>query len=152
MEFIQVAYCVTVPLLLLLFWFGKKPNNGLCKNAIAVSNLLLIGYSIFLIRQMMGFYYLAKEFGALPPVTDQKIDLASIRLLALMVLPFFSVIGPVRRNVFFSLILLVLLYQNAPVHTWNCFDLSLKIPFYISLFCFVYALLWLLKKLPFQSK
>ncbi len=150
MEFFQVAYCVTVPVLLLLLWFGKKPVSGLGKNAIAISNLLLIGYSVFLFRQMIGFYYLVKEFGELPTKMDQPIEWASIRLLLLMVLPFLSIIGPVRRNVFFTLFLLVLLYQNCPLHTWNTFDLCLKIPVYISSFFTAYALLWLLKKLPYQ--
>jgi hypothetical protein len=152
MGFIQVAYSVTVPVLLLLLLLrGMKPVNHFSRNAIAVSNLLLIGHAVFLIRQLIGFYYLAKQFGELPTKMDQEIDLASIRLLLLMVLPFLSFIGPLRRNIFFSLLLLVLLYQNHPIHTWNTFDLFSKIPFYFSLFCTGYALLWLLKKLPYQS-
>lgn len=152
MEFIHVAYSVTVPIYLLLLWLGKERLRRYSRNAIAVANLLLIGHAIFLTRQMIGFYYLAKEFGQLPPAVDRPLDPASIRLLLLMVLPFFALIGWVRRNVFFCLIMLFLLYHNQPLHTWNTFDLSLKIPFYLSLFCFVYALLWLLKKLPFQSR
>jgi hypothetical protein len=150
MGFIQVAYSVTVPVLLLLLT-GRKPMNHFSRNAIAVSNLLLIGHAVFLIRQMVGFYYLAKQFGELPTKANQEIDWASIRFLLLMVLPFLSLIGPVRRNIFFSLLLLVLLYQNHPFHTWNTFDLFSKVPFYFSLFCSGYALLWLLKKLPYQS-
>jgi hypothetical protein len=150
MNFIQIAYCVTVPVLLLLLWFGKKQVSHFSKNTLAVSNLLLIGHSVFLIRQLLGFYYIVKQYGELPTKMDQPIDFASIRLLLLMLLPFLSLIGLMRRNVLFSLVLLVLLYGNHPVHTWNTFDLFTKILFYLCLLCSGYALLWLLKKLPYQ--
>lgn len=150
MEFIQVAYCVTIPLILLLTWFGKKHSRGFSKNLLAVSNLLLIGHSIFLTRQLMGFYFLVKQYGELP-TKPEPIDAAGVRLLLLMILPFFSLIGPVRRNGLFTLVMLVLLYWHHPVFTWNTFDLFTKIAVYFCLLCSGYALLWLLKKLPYQS-
>lgn len=151
MEFIQVAYCVTVPILLALILFTKDNVRGYSRNLLAVSNLLLIGHSIFLIRQLLGFYYLVIQYAELP-ASSAPMNADGYRLLALMVLPFFSLLGPVRRNLLFSLVMLVLLYWHHPYFTWNTFDLWRKVPYYISLQCTVYALFWLIRKLPFQSK
>lgn len=151
MEFIQVAYCLTVPLLLLLIVFAKKEIRGYSKNLLAVSNILLIGHSLFLIRQLLGFYSLLKQYGEIP-ATQQKLDVDAIRLLALIILPFLSLIGPLRRNIFFSAVLMVLLYWHHPYFTWNMFNLPVKIPYYISLVCTTYALLWLIKQLPYPKR
>lgn len=153
MEFIQVAYCISVPLLLLLAWFCNKPYRYFFANTLAVSNLLLIGHSIFLIRQLIGFYQLVKQYGDLSKIDpDQPVDAYSIRMLLIILLPFFSLLAPVRKNIAFTLLMLVLLFLNNPIHTWNCFDLFEKIAVYLCLLCSGYALLWLLKQLPYQSR
>ncbi|MES2004195.1 MAG: hypothetical protein V4450_06705 [Bacteroidota bacterium] len=153
MEFNQIAYCCSVPALLFLFFFLEKESRGLVVNLLAVSNLLLIGYSVFLIRQFMAFYHLAKQLGVTQTqIQTTPVDTATIRLLLVIILPFFSLIGPLRKNRLFSLLLLVLVYWNNPLHSWNTYDLFVKIPAYLSAFCAAYALLWLFKKLAYQPR
>lgn len=152
MEFTQIAYCCTVPFLLLFSWIGKKKNTFLLINSIAVSNLLVMGYAVFLIRQMIGLYQLGKQLQISPQGPPPPIDIAAMRLLLVMILPFLSLLKPVRNNRLFSLLLLGLLYWNNPVTYWNTYDLFTKIPVYLSAFCAGYALLWLMKQLPYQSR
>ena len=150
MEFIQIAYCVTVPFFLLLSWSIRK--NPFYRNLLAVSNILLIGYTVFVIRQLIGLYQLSKQFQIAHKPANELLDLRSFRLLLIIVLPFLSFIPKINKSYFFCITLTVLLYWNNPVFTWNTFDLFSKIPMYGSLLCSAYALLWLYKKLPYQSE
>ncbi len=149
MEFIQIAYCVTVPFFLALSWGTRK--NHFYMNLLAVSNILLIGYSVFVIRQLVGLYQLSKQLQIEHKPADELLDLSSIRLLLVIVLPFLSLLPRINKSHLFSLGITGLLYWNNPVFSWNTFDLFTKIPLYGSLLCSAYALLWLLKKLPYQS-
>ena len=149
MEFIQIAYCVTVPVLLLLSWFGSRKDFFM--NVLAVSNMLLIGYSYFLIRQLIGFYQLSKQFNIEHKKADELLDLSMVRLLLVIVLPFLSLVPRINKRHLFSIVLVSLLYWNSPLFSWNGYDLFTKIPMYFCLLCSGYALLWLLKKLPYQS-
>jgi hypothetical protein len=149
MEFIKIAYCVTVPLLLFCAWLRSWRKWAI--NTLAVTNLLLIGNSVFLVKQLWGFYRLAQYFPA-PPGTDLNPDIvASIHLLSVILLPFFSLIARLRRNQWFSLLVFLVLYKFYPLSTWNFFDLATKIPQYFCLLCASYALLWLFNRLPYQS-
>jgi hypothetical protein len=150
MSFIQIAYCTTVPLFLLISLFSRCRH--FVKNLVVVSNLLLVGYSILLIRQLYGLYQFTKQLGFDTRSMRGSIDvLEVVRLLLVIILPFFSLVAWFKTNRFFSMVLLFLLYWGNPVNTWNTFDLFSKIPAYFCLLCSGYALLWLLKKLPYQS-
>jgi hypothetical protein len=150
MSFIQIAYCITVPLFLLLSLFPSCRHFFM--NALVVSNLLLVGYSMFLIRQLYALYQLARQLGFDTVKMEESVYLVdAIRLLLIIFLPFFSLIGRLQKNRLFSILLVFLLYWNNPVFTWNTFDLFSKIPAYFCLLCSGYALLWLLNKLPYQS-
>jgi hypothetical protein len=149
MEFIQIAYCVTVPVLLLLSWLGSRKYFFM--NVLAVSNLLLIGYSYFLIRQLIGLYQLSKQFHIPHQKTDVLLDLSMLRLFLVVILPILSLVPRINKSHLFSIVLLTLLYWNTPLFSWNSYDLFTKIPMYVCLLCSGYALLWLLNKLPYQS-
>ncbi|MDB5210333.1 MAG: hypothetical protein JWQ30_1160 [Sediminibacterium sp.] len=151
MEFIQVAYCVTVPFLFLLTWIGAQSSRHFFVNTIAVSNILLIGYSIFLFQQLLGYYHLAKALHIDYMKLAHGMGSIIIRSTLIIVLPFLSLIRVVQKSRLFCLILLALLYWNSPVFTWNTYDLFAKIAGYFCLLCSGYALLWLLNKLPYQS-
>ena len=149
MEFIQIAYCVTVPVLLLLSWFGSRKDFFM--NVLAVSNMLMMGYSYFLIRQLIGFYQLSKQFHIEHKKADELLDLSMVRLLLVIVLPFLSLVPRINKIHLFSIVLVTLLFWNNPVFSWNTYYLFTKIPMYSCLLCSGYALFWLLKKLPYQS-
>ena len=150
MSFIQIAYCTTVPFLLLFTLYNRY--RWFFMNVLAVSNVLLVGYSILLIRQLTGLYLLGKQLGFDKANMGGSVNVIEIiRLVLVIILPFFSLIRWFQRSLVFSILLLLLLYSMNPLHTWNTFDLFNKIPAYFCLLCSGYALLWLLKKLPYQS-
>lgn len=152
MQFIQVAYCTTVPLLLIALWIIRKPSRKILLNILAVSNFLLIGYSLFLIRQLVGLYQLSQQFQVNDGARIATLDIPTVRLLLIVMLPLLFFSKLLRKSRLLTLVLVVLLYWNNPVHSWNDYDLFTKIPVYLSLFSSAYALLWLLKQLPHQSR
>jgi len=152
MQFIQVAYCTTVPLLLLWLLAGSQKIKKILWNILAVSNLLLIGYSIFLVRQLAALYQLSRQFQLQKNETGFTPDIATTSLLLVIILPFLFLYRPLRKNRLLTVLLLVLLYRNNPVYSWNDYDLFTKIPVYLSVFCSGYALLWLQNQLPYQSR
>jgi hypothetical protein len=150
MAFIQIAYCISVPVFLLLSWFTKRRHFFV--NVLAVSNVLLIGYAVFLVRQIIGYYQLSKQLHVdyrKLSMYDTTIDMARVTLVIL--LPFFALIKPLQKSSAYCIVLLALLYWNNPVFSWNTYDLFLKITAYCCLFCSGYALLWLMNRLPYQS-
>jgi hypothetical protein len=150
MSFIQIAYCISVPLFLLFSLFPACRHFFM--NALVVSNLLLVGYSILLVRQLYGLYQFSKQLGFDTSSMRGSVDIIEVtRLILVIVLPFFSLVAWFKTNRIFSIVLLLVLYWSNPMHTWNTFDLFSKIPAYFCLLCSGYALLWLLKKLPYQS-
>jgi hypothetical protein len=152
MQFIQVAYCTTIPLLLIALWVSRKPLQKVLLQILAVSNFLLIGYSFFLLRQLVGLYRLSQQFQVSDVVRTTTLALPAVRLCLVIILPVLFLYQPLRHNRLLTLVILVLLYWNNPVYSWNDYDLFTKIPVYLSLFSSAYALLWLLKQLPHQSR
>jgi hypothetical protein len=151
MEFIQIAYCCTVPfLLLMIVW--KNRYRFFCRNLMAVSLFLLIGHSVFLMRQLSALYQLSKQWqlqaSSVSPVAGSTL----IRMLLVIVLPFLSLLPGFRKSVVLGVVMLVLLYLNDPPYTWNSFDLFNKIPVYVSLVSATYGLFWLLNLLPYQTR
>lgn len=152
MQFIQVAYCTTVPLLLIALFLVRERYRWVVLNVLAVSNFILIGYSLFLLRQLVGLYQLSRQFRLSADVETAAMDLPSVTVLLVVLLPLFFFSASLRRSRLLSVLLLVLLYWNNPVHSWNGYDLFTKIAVYFSLFCTGYGLLWLLMQLPHQSR
>lgn len=151
LEFIKVAYCVTVPVLLLLTLTGSERYKKYCINLLVVSNILLIGYSLYLIRQLLGLYQLGRQFGYSKGYMPEINSYLMIRLVLVIFLPFFLLHKQLGKNKLLSLFVVVLLYNVFPVFSWNTFDLPFKITGYFCLLCSTYALVWLLNKLPYQS-
>jgi hypothetical protein len=121
------------------------------RKAAAVNNLLLIPYAILLWQQLWSFYHAYRYFSVHIPgnAANPPLDLL-LRLGAMSLLPFFSLFKRFRENLFFSILLLMLVIWQNPPFTWNLYAMEMKIPAYLSLFCSVYGLLWLLKQLPQQ--
>lgn len=151
MEFIKVAYMVSLPVFILLIWMRIPRFQLIAVNLMAVSNFLLIGNALFLMWQLYSAYQLSVLLGIDIKQSMAVIDGFMIRVGLLIVLPFLSLFPMVRRSLLFTVIMLILLYWTFPLSTWNSFGLLFKIPGYLCLVCFVYALGWLLNKLPYQS-
>lgn len=151
MEMIQVMYCCAIPFLIGFRLFGKQAVSKVSLNLIAVFNLLIIGYSLFLVRQLLGLYQMGKYFGATGSGEEWRLNLPMIRLLLVVLLPVLSMLRIIRKNLVFSCVLLLLLYWNNPVSYWNDYALFFKIAGYGCAICAAYALLWLLKELPYQQ-
>lgn len=152
MEFIKIAYCVTVPLLLSYAWFSRGSNKDRAINLLAVTNLLLIGNTVFMTRQFWGFYQLSLYLPAPPPVSFQPNIVSTVQLLLVFLLPLFSLIRNFRKSSWFSLLVWAAVYSFFPYSTWNFYDLETKIMMYLCMVCVVYALLWLCNRLPYQSE
>jgi hypothetical protein len=151
MEFTKIAYCSGIPVLILLSWISRYGLKKYCINLIAVSNVLLIGYAVYLVRQLFGLYHLAKQlYGDFNHIPYHYIGLM-IHLLLIIFLPLLALHGQVRKNRVFTVALLLLLYSAFPVSSWNLYDIPFKILSYLCLLCSAYALAWLLNKLPYQS-
>jgi len=151
MDFIKIAYCITIPVFLLFIWISRRPFKNYAINLLAVSNILLIGNSVYLSRQLISVYQLAKQFsidyGHFFKLTDGFV----IRLLLVIFLPILCLNSRFRKNQLFTIVLVVLVYWTSPASSWNTYGLLFKIPGYLCLLCAAYALGWLLNKLPFQS-
>lgn len=152
MSFIQIAYSITVPFILLLSFFGSKAIKLFSINLISISNRLLIGYSIFLIRQLVGLYQLSKQLSINEISIVKHLESSDFGLLLMIVLPFFSLFTFFQKSKYFSLLLLFLLYWNVPFFVWNKFTIFFNLLTYFSLFISAYSLLWLFNKLPYQFK
>lgn len=151
MNFIQIAYCLTVPFLLFMSLFGSEKRKNTCINLLSVSNLLLIGYSFFLVRQIIGLYQLGRQFNIEFSSMTKPFGTGSLGLVLLILFPLFSLISSLRKNKYFSIILLILLYCNSSLLTLSGSGILQNILMYFCLFISGYSLLWLLHKLPYQS-
>lgn len=151
MEFIKTAYCVTIPLLVLLTWVGRLAWKQYSSNLLAVSNVLLIGHSFFLARQIIAAWQLMQSFSINHSHLLPEEHGLMIRVVLIILLPLLSLHRYFRKSRLFSVLLVALLYSVFPFSSWNNYDLLFKIPGYLCLLCAGYALLWLLNKLPYQS-
>lgn len=150
--FLVLPAFICLQSLFLLSWLIPAfSGNHLVRRAVAVNNLLLIPYAVLLWQQIWSFYNAYRYFSVQAPdhAAHPPFDLL-IRLGAMSLLPIFSLFRRFRENLLFSLLLLLLVIWQNPPFTWNLYAMELKIPAYLSLFCSVYGLLWLLKQLPQQ--
>lgn len=156
MAFIEPAFAFTAPLLLLFSWLRYQPYKRYASALLAATNLIFILYSIFLINQLIDLARFGQELmrqtgikpADLPPFEP---DAYFYRLTALVFLPWLFLIRRVRNTPWLSVIILVVIATGG-TGSWNYYDLLFKVLHYTSLLCAVYALLWLLKELPFQKR
>ncbi len=151
LEFTKIAYFITVPVLLLISLAAVPNWRKYSIRLLAVTNLLLIGNSIFVVQQLVAVYRLGRSLGIRNNYSNDGDYLFFMRLVLIVVLPFFSLHHFFRSSRWFSAAMLVFLYTFYPLHTWNDYGLSYKIMTYLCLLCAAYALLWLWKKFPYQS-
>ena len=148
-ESIAAAYLFLFPPVLIALFFLKGSRKKLLINFMSVIHLTMIAYSFFLIRQLIGLWQLANGFG----ISPFKYLISSEYLLELsliIILPFLFFVKPLLANrtlgfIIWSLLLVCKIYpelNDQPIL------ILCNLLFYLSLVCALYALLWLLKKLP----
>lgn len=152
LEFIKIAYCISIPLLLLLSFISIAGLNKHAINLISLTNILLIGYSFYLGWQMMAMYQLAKQFSIDRHSMSDENTVILLKVGLVMIMPLLSLHPYIRRNRIFTFALLVLIFWVFPPFSWNMYGIGYKIPAYFCLLCSAYALLWLLNQLPHQSR
>lgn len=168
-EFIDIAYSFTILLLIIVFFIVKQPVKKYINNCIAVSNTLLIGYSWYLSYQLYKLIQLALSLKIkVDPKNPPPIQITwfEIRYLLLIVLPYIFIIKKLSANKILASGMLLILQWDVAVNLFHTIfnketnsGLLFYFPYlgeykilnYISLFIAVYALLWLLKKLPSQQ-
>ncbi len=151
MEFIKIAYLVSVPVWVLFSLLGSGAWKKSSINLLAVTNLLLIGHSVFFSRQLFAIYRITSSFFSKQRPEYNGDATVVIHALLVVALPLLFLHPALRRNRLFTLAVWFVLYGFFPLSTWNTYDLILKIPAYLCLLCAAYALFWLWNKLPYQS-
>jgi hypothetical protein len=156
MEFIDTAYVILIPFIVLLSLIVKNQYKDYCINIISAANVLLILNAVFILRQFLALYYLGKRLGF--DTSDKSIDLISYLgktfylQLAIIILPFIFLHKKLSGNRWLTVVMLILfisLYRNT-----FFYYLSTNIFSWLNYFCLLiaaYALLWLLKRLPYSS-
>lgn len=156
MAFIEPAFKFTVPFLLAFSFLGSGVYKQYAKAILAATNLIFILYAIFLTNQLVEMARFGQELMRNAGITVEELppfepDAFFYRLMALILLPWLFLIRVVRNTPWLSIIILSVIFMGG-AGSGNYFDLTFKILHYVSLLCGVYALLWLLKELPFQRK
>lgn len=150
MAFVDIAYVVTAPLLLLLIgWGGASWKPYLCR-LLAACNFLLILHALFLIRQVAGLVELARkatvQLGLHASDWPLHFDGFTLRLVLAILLPSLFLYKRWRSDIGLSILMVVLLYWNNPCAHWHAYDLFFNILTWLCLLCTAYALLWLREK------
>ena len=168
-DFVDTGFSFTILFIIVGILFSKLPAKLYVKNCLAVSNHLLILYSWYLIHK---FYQLIQFILSLNIPTDKvpnkpiEISWFQIKFLLLILLPYLFLFKKLARTFWLSMVMLVLLQWDFFVLLYNTlvqgeessgvlfympYLIEFKILNYICLFVAVYALLWLLKRLPSQQ-
>ena len=167
-NFIDTAYSCIIIIFLLASFFAKRHWKKYCSNLIAVSNTLLIFYSIYLMSCLASLIQLALSLNIKPPkdAPVPPIGWFEIRYLLLMLLPFLFISRRVAQHKIAALIMLLLLQWDLVSMLYKMmftkettsgflfylsYNIEFKILHFISLFIGTYALLWLLRRLPSQQ-
>lgn len=156
MAFIEIAFAVTAPILILLSWWKQFRYHRYAKSVLSATCLITIAYAVYLVQQLVKMAQLAQELikqsgmkmDNLPPFEP---DAFFYRLMCMIILPWLFLIRKCRNTPWLAIILLSVIYTGG-TGSWNQYDLVFKVLQYLCLLCAVYALLWLLRELPFQKK
>lgn len=156
MAFIEIAFAVTAPFLILLSWWQQFRYHKYAKALLSATCLITIVYAVFLIQQLVKMAQLAQELikqsgMKMDDLPSFEPDAFFYRLMCMMILPWLFLIRKCRNTPWLAIILLLVIYAGG-TGSWNQYDLGFKVLQYLCLLCAVYALLWLLRELPFQKK
>ena len=166
MEFFNTAFVFLAPILVLLSLILKSNFKSYTLNVLAIVNVLLILHSIDVVCTLYSYYQLATLMGfEIYPNNKFVVGWQEVRILLIILLPLLFLIKKLSSNQLLTIIMFFLLLFDlvsnliAPSKGLNFSLISFQIEHllinilkYISWFITVYALFWLLKKLPSQLK
>jgi len=158
MEFVDSAYLFLQPLLLLtLISVSNKPKIAVFR-LMAVANLLLIFHSFFVARQLYGIYRLVHAFRPQDISYHYHFGWFDVRMILIALLPFLFIFKRFQKSILLTVLMLCLLWWDKTESLFN-FDISsldivilIKLLNYCCLYIAAYALLWLLRRLPYQQE
>ena len=163
MQFIDVSYGYLAPILLLVLLFSKKSYAVYCRSLLAAMNVSLLFFVIFACREYYNLYLLAKSFGfnisfkGLMQFASTNIPYF-VRNILILLLPFCFLFKKLSSNIFLSILMLIFIWwevfyalfthQEVRMLGSNYAPFLFPILNYFSLIVGMYALLWLVKRLP----
>ena len=165
MEFFNTAFVFLAPILILLSFILKNDYKTYALNVLAVVNVLLILHSIDLVRTLYGYYQLATIMGfEIYPNNKFVLGWLEVRIILVVLLPLLFLMKKLSAERWLSIAMMFLLLFdiikdfiapskgiNFSVITFAHQNLSLQILHYTSWLIAIYALFWLIKKLPSQK-
>ena len=170
MPFVDVAYGYLALIFLLAILLDKKNKISYSKSLLAALNVSLIFFVVYKCLDYYQLYKMAQIFGV--SITfDGLLRLMStnkweaFKNIAILLLPFLFLFKKLSANVLLTMIALALIkwdvidriyqkiaYPNITRSTYNYEYSAFQILNYGCLFIAIYALLFLLKRLPHQAK
>jgi hypothetical protein len=122
MEFVEVMYMLCMPLVLIYHMVFK--NNYFSKFLLVVINSSLFFYFIFQCYQYYQLYQLANYFGMAPSISDLwflglKNKLQALQNILLLFLPFAISISLLKKNIYASVIMVLLLWFPSMMAIFN---------------------------------
>jgi hypothetical protein len=166
MEFFNTAFVCLAPLLILLSLVLKYNYKVYSLNMLAVVNVLTILCSINITQQLYSLYQLATLMGfELYPNNKFVVGWFEVRMLLVLLIPFLFLIKKLSAERWLSVVMLFLMLFdvlkswikpskegfNFTIISFSTEHLLLQTIHYSSWLIAVYALFWLMKKLPFKS-
>jgi hypothetical protein len=147
---------------LLVWGIAKKDWKIYLPGFIATGNVILLFYSVFIIRQLYALHLFAREYGIPGNSVNDYPGWFELRTAAIILLPLLFLFKSLSANRWLTLLMLVLLNWTrliAPLYHKRLFLFNIyydssflvKILNYLCLLMSGYALLWLLKRLPHQQ-
>jgi hypothetical protein len=167
MEFFNTAFISLAPITIILSLFLKNNYKIYSLNILAVVNLLSILCSINIAQQLYSLYQLATIMGfEIYPNNKFVVGWFEVRILLVLLLPFLFLIKKLSDSRLLSVALLCLMLFdvfknwikpntegfNFTIITFSTNNWFLQIMHYSSWFISLYALLWLIKRLPYSNE
>lgn len=152
MQIISFVYILLVPLLVIGSVAGATHLKGiLSKSILQVMNMLLFIYSLYQIRLLIGVYQFFSSFNVGKTNTEFWMDYMRepiSKMILSILLPLFFIIPFLRRNLWFSLGVMVYYLYYMVIPELDSFGWMMAIAEFMSWFSLVFGLFWLKKWLP----
>ncbi len=147
MYFNATAYQILLPTVLLLLYKQIEFRN----NCITVLNYTYVLYAATLVVKLYHLLVFIQKFASVS--SHYTLGAFEVRLMLIVMIAVLLLFKKMEHNIVLSIIACSVLWMNDYDFSFQnfSFEIVIKILNYCSLFTGIYALLWLLKKLPSQQ-